>query len=96
MTMTNDELFTLQHARYLLAEYSPLCVAAGYDIAQFGGVDCFALATMIQGQVRRSARVITKGVFVETDYIGAIKKMTLAELSAMRSRINFRPMRSSR
>jgi hypothetical protein len=92
MTSRESRLWEMKYEKYLIAAYSPLCVAAGYDTAQFGGVDCFALATKIQGQVRRSAKVITKGSFSETDYLGALKQMTVADLRAMRERIDYKPL----
>lgn len=94
--MTNHELFIVQHERYLLGAYSPLVTAAGFApdyIAQLSGTDTYFLATAIMGQVKRRARVIVKGAFSETDYVGALRSMTAGELREMRSRINFRPLR---
>jgi hypothetical protein len=91
-------LFVLEHERYLMEEYTPLIRAAGYlpeNIACLQGGDCYFLATAIMGQIRSRARVITKGVFSETDYIGALRNMTLAELFEMRKQIDYKPsMRS--
>jgi len=98
--MTEDALtlglWELQNDKYLIAEYSPLIRAAGYlpeNIACLTGGDCYFLATAIMGAVRRRARVITKGSFSETDYIGALRSMTLAELLEMRKRIDYHPSR---
>jgi hypothetical protein len=91
-------LFELEHERYLVEAYKPIVVAAGYkpeNIACLQGGDCYFLATAIMGQVRPRARVITKGMFSEVDYIGALRNMTLAALFEMRKQIDYKPsMRS--
>jgi hypothetical protein len=85
-----SDLFSLRHEKYLIAEYGKLCRSAGYDVSQFSGTDCYATATAIMGQVKSRARVITKGSFSETDYLGALKQMSAAELRTMRERIKVR------
>lgn len=82
-----SDLFSLRHEKYLIAEYGKLCRLAGYDVSQFSGTDCYATATAIMGQVKSRARVIAKGSFSETDYLGALKQMTQTELEALRRRI---------
>ena len=87
-------LFDLTHEKYLMEAYTPLLKAAGYcpdNIAQLTGGDVYFLATDIMCAVKHRARVITKGCFSDTDYIGALKTMTLAELFEMRKRINYQP-----
>jgi hypothetical protein len=98
--MTEDALtlglWELQNDKYLLAEYTPIIKAAGYapeNTACLAGGDCYFLATAIMGAVKHRARVIPKGSFSETDYIGALKQMTSAELLEMRKRIDYRPQR---
>jgi hypothetical protein len=82
-----SDLFSLRHEKYLIAEYGKLCRLAGYNVSQFSGTDCYATATAIMGQVKSRARVITKGSFSETDYLGALKQMSRTELEALRRRI---------
>jgi hypothetical protein len=98
MSRLEAGLVELQHEKYLIENYTPIIRAAGYNpenIATLAGGDCYFLATAIMGQVKSRAKVIVKGIFEETDYIGAMKSMTLAELFEMRKRINYQPSRAS-
>lgn len=94
MNSLDAGLFELEHERYLMQEYTPLIKAAGYrpeNIALLQGGDCYFLATAIRNAVRSRAKVVINGAFSDVDYIGALKKMTLAELHEMRMRINYQP-----
>ena len=90
-------LFTLQHDRYLMAEYSPIIHAAGYlpeNIAKLNGPDCYGLATAIMGAIKNEAYArfrTVKGAFEETDYVACLRSMSLRELYALRQRINYLP-----
>jgi hypothetical protein len=87
MTPREVKLYEAKFECYLIGSYGPLCAAAGVDIAQLSGVECYALATKIQSAAKHSARVITKGVFEETDYLGALRSMSATELASLRRRI---------
>ena len=87
MTDREGRLFELEHARYLCAAYGPLCIAAGYDVAQLTGGECYMLASAIRSALKSRARVITKGSFCKTDYVGALREMSPSELAEMRARI---------
>jgi hypothetical protein len=93
MNQREAALFELRHEKYLIAAYSPLCRAAGFDCTAMQGGDCYFLATAIMGALRDRARAIVRGVFSETDYLGALRSMTAAELSGVRARINYRAVR---
>jgi len=98
MNKLEGGLFELEHEKYLMENYAPLIKASGYlpqNIAKLAGGDCYMLATEIMGAVKTRARVITKGTFSEVDYLGALKKMTLAELFSMRQRIDYQPSKRS-
>jgi hypothetical protein len=95
MTARENRLLEIKHERYLHQEYGPLCRAAGYDIAQLSGTDCFTLATRIMGATRDRACYIVKGCFGSHDYLGALKNMSQSELSEMRERIGYRPWKRS-
>jgi hypothetical protein len=91
-------LWEIENNKHLIESYTPIIKAAGYkpeNIACLTGPDCYFLATDIRHFVRPRAKEIIKGCFSETDYIGALKKMTLGELHAMRLQINYQPSRPS-
>jgi hypothetical protein len=87
----DSELFALKHERYLCAAYAPLVKAAGYlpeYAAQLSGTEMYFLATAVQSAVKSRARVITKGAFSETDFLGALREMSARELREMRTRLD--------
>ncbi len=90
-------LWTIQHDRYLVDEYSPVCLACGYQsdqIAQLAGADVYFLATAIRGAIRKEARerfTTINGCFSETDYVACLRSKSIRELLALRERINFQP-----
>jgi hypothetical protein len=88
-------LYTLNHRRYLVDAYSPICIAAGYsaeNLGQLPGEDVFFLATAIQGAVKPRTKYVVEGAFGHHDYIGALKSMSQIELRALRERIDFHPI----
>jgi hypothetical protein len=89
----DSELFVLKHDRYLCAAYAPLVKAAGYlpeYIAQLSGTEMYFLASAVQSAVKSRARVITKGAFSETDFLGALRGMSVTDLREMRTRLDFK------
>jgi hypothetical protein len=87
-------LFSLQHEKYLIETYTPLCVAAGYsaeNLRLLAGPDVYFLATAIMGAVKSRAAYVVEGAFGHVDYTGALKSMSLRELRELRERIAYLP-----
>ena len=72
---------------YLIAAYSPLCAAVGIDTAQFSGADCYGCATAVMSALKGRARVIVKGSFSETDYMGSVARAVGTELRDLRAKV---------
>jgi hypothetical protein len=87
-------LFRLNHERYLVDAYTPICVAAGYsaeNLRLLAGPDVYFLATAIQSAVKPRTKYVIEGSFGHHDYIGALKQMSLRELRELRERIAYLP-----
>jgi hypothetical protein len=87
MSHQRDQLFVLQHEKYLIEEYGPLCKLCGFDIDAMTGSNVYMLATAIMGGLKGRAKFIIKGAFCETDYLGALRSMSVRELEELRARI---------
>jgi hypothetical protein len=87
MNASEQRLWEAKFELHLVQNYSPLCVLAGFDTAQFSGTVCYDCATRIMGALKSRARTIVKGQFSEVDYIGVLRSMTEHELAELRNRI---------
>lgn len=87
MTPREVKLYEAKFERHLICSYGPICAAAGFEIGQLSGTDIYFLASAVRSAVKSRARVIVKGAFCETDYLGALRKMSATELAALRRRI---------
>lgn len=84
MTAREMRLWEKKNERYLISEYGSICLAAGYEISQLSGSDCYGLATAIMGRIKTA--YVVKGAFGSRDYLGTLRSMTAAEKAELRTK----------
>jgi hypothetical protein len=96
--MTNLEIkLSMQNQRqYLIAEYSPIILAAGYsgaDMDVLPAEDCFFLAGSIMSRLRtevcKRATANTKPVVGDEEYFEVLNEMSDVQKTALRDSIHF-------
>lgn len=87
MTAREEKRYEIEYSLYLIAEYGPLCRAAGYDTAALKGIDVYDLATKIMGAVKSLTPYVVNGTFGGRDYISTVKAMSAAEKQQMCERL---------